>query len=183
MLHPAPTYHVLHRVHRHGPALTRRHSAPSPSRAPPSAYDIRVARAFWLRRSSRRRSPSRLKVQRAGSLPPVTRGSSSTGDFAAASRGTNLYCVIWPSSSSKNAALAGNCEPEQLSAMTDRPNIKADARDLVDHLPESATWDDLAYEVYVRQAIEAGLADSDAGRTLSHDEAMARIRSRIRRAS
>lgn len=67
--------------------------------------------------------------------------------------------------------------------MADHPSIKADARQLVDGLPESATWDDLAYEVYVRQAIERGLADSDAGRTLAHNEALARIRSRIRRVS
>jgi predicted transcriptional regulator len=67
--------------------------------------------------------------------------------------------------------------------MADHSNIKPDARRLVESLPESATWDDLAYEVYVRQAIEAGVADADAGRVVSHDEAMARIRSRIRRAS
>jgi predicted transcriptional regulator len=67
--------------------------------------------------------------------------------------------------------------------MSDAPNIKSEARRLVDNLPDSATWDDLAYEVYVRQSVEAGLADADAGRVLSHDEALARIRARIRRAS
>ena len=71
----------------------------------------------------------------------------------------------------------------QLSGMADHPNIKPGARELVENLPDSATWDDLAYEVYVRQAIELGLAEADAGRTVSHDDAMARIRSRIRRAS
>jgi predicted transcriptional regulator len=67
--------------------------------------------------------------------------------------------------------------------MADNPNIKPDARRLVDSLPETATWDDLAYEVYVRQSIEAGLRDAGAGRTVDHDEAMARVRARIRRAS
>ena len=67
--------------------------------------------------------------------------------------------------------------------MADQSNIKPDARLLVESLPETATWDDLAYEVYVRQAIELGLADVAAGRTVAHDEAMARIRSRVRRAS
>jgi predicted transcriptional regulator len=62
-------------------------------------------------------------------------------------------------------------------------NIKPDARHLVESLPETATWDDLAYEVYVRAAIEAGLADAEAGRTVSHAEALARVRSRIRRVS
>lgn len=67
--------------------------------------------------------------------------------------------------------------------MAEHPNIKADARELVEALPETATWDDLAYEVYVRQAIESGIADAEAGRTVSHDDALARVRSRIRRAS
>ena len=67
--------------------------------------------------------------------------------------------------------------------MSDAPNIKPEARRLVDNLPDSATWDDLAYEVYVRQSVEAGLADADAGRGRGHDEALARIRARIRRAS
>ena len=67
--------------------------------------------------------------------------------------------------------------------MADTHSIKPDARQLVESLPESATWDDLAYEVYVRQAIAIGMAEADAGRTVSHDEAIARIRSRIRRAS
>lgn len=67
--------------------------------------------------------------------------------------------------------------------MTEPRDIKAEARRLVEQLPESATWDDLAYEVYVRQSIEAGLADVANGRVLGHDEALARVRSRIRRAS
>jgi predicted transcriptional regulator len=67
--------------------------------------------------------------------------------------------------------------------MADPHSIKPDARQLIESLPDSATWDDLAYEVYVRQAIEIGMAEADAGRTISHDEAIARIRSRIRRAS
>jgi hypothetical protein len=45
-------------------------------------------------------------------------------------------------------------------------NIKQEAHRLIEQLPETATWDDLMYEIYVRQAIEAGLADSEAGRTL-----------------
>jgi predicted transcriptional regulator len=67
--------------------------------------------------------------------------------------------------------------------MADHPNIKADARELVEALPDTATWDDLAYEVYVRQAVATGLVDAEAGRMVSHEDAMARVRSRIRRAS
>lgn len=67
--------------------------------------------------------------------------------------------------------------------MSESRNIKPDARQLVDGLPDSATWDDLAYEVYVRASIEAGRADADAGRTIGHEDALARVRARIRRAS
>ena len=67
--------------------------------------------------------------------------------------------------------------------MDERRNIKPEARQLVDGLPDAATWDDLAYEIYIRQAIERGLLDSEAGRVVSHEEALARIRARIRRAS
>jgi len=42
---------------------------------------------------------------------------------------------------------------------------KKDAKELIDRLPDDATWDDLMHELYVRQAIESGLADSKAGRT------------------
>ena len=67
--------------------------------------------------------------------------------------------------------------------MAEHPNIKPDARQLVEQLPESATWDDLAYEIYVRQAIEQGIEQADRGQTMSHEDALARVRSRIRRAS
>lgn len=43
-------------------------------------------------------------------------------------------------------------------------NVKEDARQLVENLPEGSTWEDLMHEIYVRQTIEAGLADSEAGR-------------------
>jgi len=42
---------------------------------------------------------------------------------------------------------------------------KEDAHKLVDQMPGNATWDDLMHEIYVREAIEQGLADSNAGRT------------------
>ena len=67
--------------------------------------------------------------------------------------------------------------------MSEPPSITPEVTRLVEGLPEAATWDVLAYEVYVRQAIDRGLDDVAAGRTLSHDDAMARIRNRIRRAS
>jgi predicted transcriptional regulator len=44
--------------------------------------------------------------------------------------------------------------------------IKTEAQAILDKMPDNATWDDLMYEIYVRQAIDAGLEDSDAGRTV-----------------
>ena len=49
------------------------------------------------------------------------------------------------------------------------PSIKKEARRLVDHLPENPTWGDLVHEIYVRQAIETGLADSKAGGTTDEE--------------
>ncbi len=45
-------------------------------------------------------------------------------------------------------------------------DVKQEAYRLLEKLPENATWDDLMYKIYVRQAIEAGLSDSEAGRTI-----------------
>jgi hypothetical protein len=53
--------------------------------------------------------------------------------------------------------------------------VKQEAHRLVDNLPENATWDDLIYEIYVRQAIEAGLANSETGRTLNVKEVRAKF--------
>ena len=50
------------------------------------------------------------------------------------------------------------------------PNIKEAAKQLIDRLPENSTWEDLMREIYVRQAIEAGLADSEAGHLTSVEE-------------
>ena len=54
-------------------------------------------------------------------------------------------------------------------------DVKREARQLVDQLPDHASWDDLMYEIYVRQSIEAGLADVQAGRVVAHDQVLARI--------
>ena len=45
-------------------------------------------------------------------------------------------------------------------------NVKEEARRLVENLPEDVTWDDLMYQIYVRQTVEAGLADSEADRII-----------------
>jgi len=54
-------------------------------------------------------------------------------------------------------------------------NIKAEARKLIEKLPEGSTWDDLMREIYVRQAIESGLADSQSGRTTDVEQVRAKF--------
>jgi predicted transcriptional regulator len=54
-------------------------------------------------------------------------------------------------------------------------NIKAEAQKLIEKLPDDSTWDDLMREIYVRQAIESGLADSQAGRTTDVEEVRAKF--------
>lgn len=49
-------------------------------------------------------------------------------------------------------------------------NVKDEARRLIERLPDGATWDDLMHEIYVRQAIEAGLEDSRAGKLTSVED-------------
>ncbi len=51
---------------------------------------------------------------------------------------------------------------------------KEEAHRLVDQLSPDATWDDLMREIYVRQVVEKGLADSDAGRAIEVREVRAK---------
>lgn len=53
--------------------------------------------------------------------------------------------------------------------------IKEQARRLLESLPDSATWEDLMYQIYVRQAIEAGIKDSDEGKTVDVKEVRKRF--------
>ncbi|HEV3258134.1 MAG TPA: hypothetical protein VG013_14710, partial [Gemmataceae bacterium] len=54
--------------------------------------------------------------------------------------------------------------------MSTLSTIKDQARRIVEDLPEDASWEDLVYRIYVRQAIEAGLKDAQEGRTVPVSE-------------
>ena len=56
------------------------------------------------------------------------------------------------------------------TANTEAIGIKDAAKKLIDQLPANATWDDLMHQIYVRQAIDAGLEDSEQGRTVSGEK-------------
>ena len=54
-------------------------------------------------------------------------------------------------------------------------NIKEEAHRLISNLPDNVTWDDLMHEIYVRQAIETGLEDSEARRVTNVDDVRAKF--------
>jgi hypothetical protein len=54
-------------------------------------------------------------------------------------------------------------------------NVKEEAMRLIEKLPEDMTWDDLMHEIYVRQSIEAGLADSETGKVTDVMEVRAKF--------
>ncbi|MBI4614074.1 MAG: hypothetical protein HY720_10735 [Planctomycetes bacterium] len=51
--------------------------------------------------------------------------------------------------------------------------VKDQAREVIEHLPEDAGWDDILYEIYVRQKVSEGLEDARQGRVVSHEELVA----------
>ena len=53
--------------------------------------------------------------------------------------------------------------------------LREEAHRLVDQLPDDATWEDLMYQIYVRQSIDAGLEDCKAGRLISTEEVRRRL--------
>ncbi|MGQ0814042.1 MAG: hypothetical protein ACT4O1_06205 [Gemmatimonadota bacterium] len=55
-------------------------------------------------------------------------------------------------------------------------NTKARVRELLDRLPDDCTLEDVQYHLYVLDKIDQGLADVEAGRTISHEEVARRLR-------
>lgn len=60
-------------------------------------------------------------------------------------------------------------------ADTEKLPVKSAARQAIDSLPDDATWDDVIYRMYVRQKIEAGIADAEAGNLMSTEEVRRRL--------
>jgi predicted transcriptional regulator len=56
------------------------------------------------------------------------------------------------------------------AATVPNARVKDAAMEIVRDLPEDATWEDLQYSLYVREKIERGLADIEAGRVVSHED-------------
>jgi predicted transcriptional regulator len=64
---------------------------------------------------------------------------------------------------------------------TQSSGVKEAVNAIVQSLPDDVTWDEVQYRLYVRQQIDAGLVDSDAGRLIDTDEMRRRLAERKRR--
>jgi len=49
-------------------------------------------------------------------------------------------------------------------------SAKQEAKDLIEKLPSSASWDDIFYELYVRQKISKGIKAADEGNVIVHEK-------------
>jgi len=52
---------------------------------------------------------------------------------------------------------------------------KEQVRQILSMLPEDASFEDIQYHIYVRQKVDQGFADADAGRVVSHAEVQQRL--------
>jgi predicted transcriptional regulator len=52
---------------------------------------------------------------------------------------------------------------------------KEQVQRILEVLSDDASLEDIQYHIYVRQKVDEGLADAEAGRVVSHDEAMRRL--------
>ncbi len=49
-------------------------------------------------------------------------------------------------------------------------NVKDVAKNILEEMPNNATWEDIMYEFYVRMKIGKGLEDIDQEKTFTHSE-------------
>lgn len=54
-------------------------------------------------------------------------------------------------------------------------SAKETVRQILDELPDSASLEDIQYHIYVREKVERGLRDVEAGRVVDQDEAKRRM--------
>lgn len=59
---------------------------------------------------------------------------------------------------------------------------KQAAKELIEHLPDQASWNDIMYELYVKQKVEAGLKAVAEGRTVPHEDVKRRLMDKKQRA-
>jgi len=52
---------------------------------------------------------------------------------------------------------------------------KQAAKEIVEQIPEKASWDEIMYEFYVKQKIDRGLEAVNKGQTISNEDAKNRL--------
>jgi predicted transcriptional regulator len=57
---------------------------------------------------------------------------------------------------------------------------KAAAQEILDHLPDDASLEDIMYALYVRQKIERGLRDAEDGNLIAHEDVKREINEWLR---
>ena len=62
--------------------------------------------------------------------------------------------------------------PQGIRPVTTKERV----RDLLERLPDDCSLDDVLYHLYVVQSIDRGVADADAGRTISHEQVAQELR-------
>ena len=61
---------------------------------------------------------------------------------------------------------------DRVVIMTTKETVLA----VLNRLPDDCTLDDVQYQLYVTQAVAAGMADAEAGRTIPHEQVEAELR-------
>jgi predicted transcriptional regulator len=56
------------------------------------------------------------------------------------------------------------------------PGTKDAVRALLDRLPDDCSLEDVLYHLYVKQKIDAGLADAEAGKPIPHEQVAEELR-------
>jgi predicted transcriptional regulator len=54
-------------------------------------------------------------------------------------------------------------------------SVKTQVKEIAQDLPEDVTWDEVHYQLYIREKIAAGQQAVDEGRVTSHEEVKARF--------
>lgn len=62
-------------------------------------------------------------------------------------------------------------------------SVKEAVLELVKRLPDECTWEEVKYQIYVREKIEAGLKDEAEGRLISHEKVFAKYATKKKRKS
>ena len=57
--------------------------------------------------------------------------------------------------------------------------VKQDVKQILDSLPDDTTYEDVQYHLFVRQRIQRGLNELNAGRTLTQQEVEQRMQTWI----